>query len=271
MARRVLLLLLLLFSACGGASTADCGRAGAGRPQNVLFVGNSYTFVNNLPGTFAKLACSGGHLVRAEMIAYGGWTLADHVRSKETQRVLSNTRWDVVVLQEQSLIPALEGKRMDLMVPASRLLVGRIRAAGAKPVFFMTWGYRKGMPGEGLGDYAEMQAKLADGYRAVARDVGAEVAPVGLAWQAALNRNPALDLWDRDGSHPTPAGTYLAACVFYAVIFGQSPVGIGYNGGLRDAMARTLQAFAAETVFGGPPIPPPGSAQTTATAPNGPK
>lgn len=79
------------------------------RPETcmrVLFIGNSYTFVNDLPGTFAELAQSGGHTVQTGMLALGGWTLADHVNAHETLDTLKSAKWGFVVLQEQSEIPA---------------------------------------------------------------------------------------------------------------------------------------------------------------------
>jgi hypothetical protein len=60
----------------------------------------------------------------------------------------------------------------------------------------------------------------------IAQELGATVVPVGVAWQALLRRWDCPTLYDRDGSHPTLAGTYLAACVFFATLFGQDPLGI---------------------------------------------
>jgi hypothetical protein len=78
------------------------------------------------------------------------------------------------------------------------------------------------------------------------------VAPVGYAWSAAYAQDPNLDLWQADGSHPTELGTYLAACVFYAAIFGRSPEGSSYVGGVPGDTARILQATAAHLVLDSP-------------------
>lgn len=75
------------------------------------------------------------------------------------------------------------------------------------------------------------------------------VAPVGAAWQTAVAQKAFPALWQDDGSHPTVQGTYLAACVFYATIFRQSPMGLSYHDGLSDAEAIKLQEVAATTVF----------------------
>jgi hypothetical protein len=230
--------------------TAGCGNTPTERASctRILFVGNSYTFVNDLPGVFAELARSGGHRVETGMAAEGGLTLAEHVNSAATAGQLAASRWNLVVLQEQSQIPAFPQSRTGQMYPAARVLVGRIRQAGARPMFFETWAHRDGWPENGLRDYSSMQAQVSAGYEAIARELGVPVARVGAAWATAHRDDPGIVLWQDDGSHPTAAGTYLAACVFYATVFGQSPAGLAYSAGLPADVARTLQQIAGATI-----------------------
>jgi hypothetical protein len=225
-----------------------------GFPQctRILFIGNSYTSVNNLPGTFAKLAKSGGHSVETEMAAPGGWTLSDHAASPDTLTKLTSKKWDYVVLQEQSQIPAIEPFRVQGMYPASRQLVSKILEAEADPVFFLTWAHRDGMPDNGMPDYETMQAQIDFGYLQIAQELNARVAPAGIAWLLAREQNPQRNLWQDDGSHPNITGTYLAACVFYAVIFRQSPVGLKFTAGLPEETARQMQTTAADLVLQNP-------------------
>ena len=93
-----------------------------------------------------------------------------------------------------------------------------------------------------------MQSAIDDGYLAIAAEEQAAVAPVGVAWSTMLNQ-PHPGLWQDDGSHPTTAGTYLAACVFYATIFHQSPRGLTYRADLSPVDAAMLQTIAADTVL----------------------
>jgi hypothetical protein len=186
------------------------------------------------------------------MVAKGGQTLAGHAKSSGTLEKLTGQRWDFVVLQEQSRVPAITAQRNEHMVPAARLLDERAAESGTEPVLFMTWAARNGLPSAGFKDYAAMQSAIEAGYLEVAGEIGAMVAPVGVAWQRALEEHPELELWQRDGSHPSPEGTYLAACVFYATLLGESPEGAGELAGLPEETARFLQAVAAETVLGDP-------------------
>lgn len=93
-----------------------------------------------------------------------------------------------------------------------------------------------------------MTAELADAYTSVGNDNDALVVPVGLAFAAALARRPELHLHMDDKSHPTLAGTYLAACTVYAALFRRSPIGLAHMSDLDSVIARFLQSMALETV-----------------------
>ncbi len=138
------------------------------------------------------------------------------------------------------------------MYPAARTLVEKIREQDARPLFFQTWAHREGLPENGMLDYQSMQSQLNIGYEGIAQELSVAVVPVGQAWELALKQYPDLTLWQTDGSHPSQEGTYLAACVFYAVIFKESPVNLSYRAGLSKSIAIDLQTIAAETALDKP-------------------
>jgi hypothetical protein len=222
---------------------------GPGSALRVLFIGNSYTYVNDLPGMFAGLGRSGGHRVETGMAAKGGWTLSAHAGSSETLDKLKWSKWDFVVLQEQSQVPSVEQYRVGSMYPAARSLVRQIKATGAAPVFFLTWAHREGWPKNGLNGYESMQLQIERGYLAIGQELHVVVAPIGYAWLMARRHHPHLDLWQRDGSHPKEQGTYLAASVFYATLFRQSPEGLAYLAHLPEEIAHELQRIASQAVL----------------------
>ena len=237
--------LFLLISACAPALKCEAGNC-----TRVLFVGNSYTCVNDLPNTFAQLANAGGHAVEVDMVAPGGATLADHVNSGDMLEKLKGTQWNYVVLQEQSLIPSVEDSFTALMIPAARTLITQIRQYKATPLLFITWAHRDGYPEAGLNSYEAMQFSIDNNYLRLGQGLNVASVPVGFAWQSAAHRQPSFELWQSDGSHPTGTGTYLAACVFYATIFHQSPNGLAYRGDLSKGTAQALQEIASKTVLG---------------------
>jgi len=149
-----------------------------GRPTRVLFIGNSYTYFNNLPEIFARLAQAGGRgKVETRMDAPGGWRLKDHWEKGEARKALRDGRWDFVVLQDQSTLGVndyFEGKPRvtsdEVFKPYAEKWAAAIREAGATPVFYLTWA-RKATP--------EDQAALNYAYMTAAREGKAVVAPVG--------------------------------------------------------------------------------------------
>ena len=183
---------IIFFSGCSPAKSDDPKKSGA--PLRILFLGNSYTYVNDLPKMFAQLADAGDHPVETGMIAKGGWTLAHHVNSPETINAIRSSKWDYVVIHEQSQIPAIENSRKYTMYPSARYLVPIIKQKGATPIFFMTWGHRNGWPEQGMTDFESMQSQIEQGYLEIAQELGVSVVPVGHAWSKAIRKYPDITL-----------------------------------------------------------------------------
>jgi len=214
---RSLRLLVVLWLFAGASQGAE--------PLRVLFIGNSYTYVNNAPQIFAQLARAAlpGRQVEAGMAAVGGATLVSLWEHSDALRVLRSSKWDYVVLQENSLLGGgLRDGKFVVNAPSLfdwgvRLFDTEIRRAGARTVLLLTWS-RRGEP--------DQQQDLDYAYDSVARELGAVLAPVGPAWKRAREQDPGLELYAKDGSHPSPLGSYLLACVVLSSLFPKA------NGGL---------------------------------------
>ena len=181
--------------------------------MKILMIGNSYTFFNDLPGVLAKKL---GAEVRGNL--KGGASLIDRLDpaselGQECMKLLSE-KWDYVVLQDHSRGPVV---RSEEFFRASAELCALAKKAGAVPVFYSTWAYQKGGPtGNAFGmDYGEMYRALSAAYAKAASDNGGLVAEVGKAFYESDDVDA---LFDPDGSHPSPAGTELAASVMAEVI-----------------------------------------------------
>jgi hypothetical protein len=201
----------------------------AKRPLRVLFIGNSYTFFNGGLGSLVQALANsvkGGRRMEFVEVTKGGQTLEGHWKEGKALAEIRKGGWDYVVLQEHSMRPVIEREKMWIY---ARMFVGEIKKTGAKTVFYETWA-RKNRP--------EMQAGLDQAYSGIAKEIAALVAPAGLAWERALRTKPDLSLHIADLSHPTPAGSYLNACVFYETFFGKSPEGLPRT--LRNSAGKAL-------------------------------
>jgi hypothetical protein len=183
-------------------------------PVRILFIGNSFTQRNDLPGLVSGLAAERGLQVKSELISAGGASLRTHWNAGHATRAIATGGYDYVVLQEQSTLPV---KNADRMAENVRLFDEAIQRAKSTTVLYMTWA-REHAP--------ETQRAITDAYNTIGRELGAIVVPVGLAWQSCLSQHGMPVLYDRDQSHPALAGSYLAACVFLAALLKENPIGI---------------------------------------------
>ncbi len=225
----------LLVSITWGVALSACGLASPGSPR-ILLIGNSYTYFNDGIGRSLEGLAPDAFV---ETVAKPGYSLEDHWNDAEAVSKIQSASWDYVVLQEQSQRPVLSPANF---YQYAKVLDQTVRVAGARTVLMMTW-ERPDSVAAGV-----TSTNLASAYNQVAQELGADVAPVGLAFARSRIERPDILLYSEDG-HPTPQGTYLAACVIYGTLFRKSPEGNAFEG--RDVPASDsayLREVAAETL-----------------------
>lgn len=223
----------------------------------VLWIGNSYTSVNNLPQVVRDIALSAGDTVEFDSNAPGGYTFQNHSTNATTIQKIKSQKWNFVVLQAQSQEPSFPPTQVQSQtMPYAHFLDSLVRDNDSctETIFYMTWGRKYGDQSNCAGypplcTFKGMQARLRDSYLQMANDNHAIVAPAGMAWQKSWETDSLINLWSSDNSHPSMAGTYLTACVFYAAIFRKSPIGISYSPLGNQATTTFLQTVAHHTVF----------------------
>lgn len=226
--------------------------------SSVLFIGNSYTTANDLPNTLRQLALSLGDTLTVASSAPGGFTLQQHASHAPTLNAIEAQPWDFVVMQEQSQLGALPVEATSTE-PGMLQLMAAIEANHecTYPVLYMTWGRENGdaqfCPNYPyMCTYQGMQQALQDNYTALANWNDAWTAPVGAAWRTVRASHPGIGLYQGDGSHPSMAGTYLAACVLYAAFFQESCTNATFNASLDAGTAAILRSIASATVLDEP-------------------
>lgn len=219
----------------------------------VLFIGNSYTYYNNMPNLISGIANSKGDFFQSISQTPGGASFYGHASNPTTFSKINNDFWDYVVLQGQSQEIAFSNSQVNTQsLPYIKQISDSIyiNNPSSKILMYMTWGRENGDPQwPPISTFDEMNGRLRLGYMRMADSVGALVSPVGSAWKYVRDNNPAITLYDADGSHPSLNGSYLAACVFYAAIYRKSPVGSPAIVNISQADANILQTAAALTVL----------------------
>lgn len=217
------------------------------RPR-VLFVGNSYTAVNNLPQLVQSVAQSMGDDITYGSSTPGGCTFQQHCNN-ESMALIRQGGWDYVVLQEQSQLPSFPQSQVESQVfPYAARLVDSVYANSpcAEPMFYMTWGRKNGDQDNAiyfpvLGTYEGMDSMLAVRYTYMAEVNDASLCPVGRVWRYLRDNHSDIELYQGDGSHPSLAGSYAAACAFYVMFFHRNPEEISYDAGLGSVVASTIR------------------------------
>ena len=209
------------------------------RTERILFIGNSLTYVNDLPRTVREVVAQGTNVtVHTETVAFPDFSLEDHWNDGRARRALQSGRWTVVVMQQGPSAGA-DGRRV-LREFAGRF-AGVAKQRGARVALYTVWPSRAR-----LGDIDA----VIESHQLAAHDAGGEVVPVGVAWRDVLAADASAPLYADDGFHPSRAGTYLAALVFRAWLTREPVAGVtkDWRGatrlGLKPAGVQLLEAAA---------------------------
>lgn len=220
-----------------------------GQPTlRVLFIGNSLTAGNDLPGLVEALSrgdAGATRRIEAQAVLVGGADLGDQWDAGGVRRAIERGGWDFVVLQQgPSAAPESRARLLATVEPYGPAIRA---AAGARPAMYAVWPEKVRMAAFG---------RVSEPYRLAAEALDGLFLPAGDAWLAAWRRDPALPLYGADDFHPSPAGTYLAALVIYGGLTGRPVAGLPAPGETADGrrfaippdQARVLQEAAAEVL-----------------------
>lgn len=218
----------------------------------LLFIGNSYTFTNDIPKILRRISATAAAppSIETDQVLVGGASLENHWETGDAQGKIDEKTWTHVVIQGQSLEPLYQPATF---ATHADLFATRATAAMATPTFYATWARAAGDPSYGQpwsgGSPDAMQDRLTKGYVDVAaKHTGAIVVKVGEAFRTSLKERPTLALHVADRSHPTLAGSYLSACTFYVKLTGSKvPPSSEVPAGLTAADATHLRSVADRT------------------------
>ena len=232
----------ILIAATAGACLGGQAETSQPTPPTILFIGNSFTAANGgidaILNQFSASPDNSGQALSTAMTSDGA-TLKQLWSNRGVRRAIQSGAYRVLILQAD--IPESD---VATFQEYTRDFVGEARQAGTRPVLLMAWAYDR------LGWITQDEIALA--HEEIGRELGIDVAPVGLAWSRVKAERPTLDLYAPDREHPSASGSYLAACVVYATVTGGSPAGKWAAGesfkGMDAATASYLEGVAWDTV-----------------------
>ena len=184
---------------------------------SVLFVGNSYTYFENLTQIVSMMSDSLDTKLITKKSTIGGAKLRQHwlgLRGLKTKEMIKEGNFDIVVFQDHSMSTI---NQPDSIRKYAKLFINYAKEHNAKPYLYQTWAREK------IPQYQETITKV---YGEIANENNATLVSVGEAWKLTNRLRPDLNLYHTDGSHPSRLGTFLTACMFVKSILGELPTNI---------------------------------------------
>ncbi|HRP02671.1 MAG TPA: hypothetical protein PLE30_08495 [Candidatus Kapabacteria bacterium] len=200
-------------------------------PTKILFIGNSYTFTYSMPSILSEIISENGDKAMIETVAMGGYYLKNHLENPETIRKINKEKWDIVIIQEQSQLPALSDDIVKIesypyLTSLDSLI--NLNDVCTKKYLYMTWGRKFGDSTNctkfpKLSTYEGMDRELRLRYLEYSNKIAANIVPVGLVWNYINSFYPDLELYSKDNSHPSQLGAITTAYTFYSFLFNKNP------------------------------------------------
>ena len=233
-----------VFTGTGFAQTEDTTR--------VLFIGNSFTYYNNMPQLFEQLGNLGNHPVKIMQHTPGGVSVGDisqgslaHMNNATVYQYIRDYKWDFLVLQDNQGRFVLDYgvfPSSSLVVKGHKMIRDSLLhySPCAQVLWFAGWG-----PKNGYLPYSATGVGLIDriyrNYTVLLDSAGHTITPIGAAWKRVVSASNPPNLWDVDDTHPSYAGSLLTAHVIYSSIFKTSAI--------ESAFTTTAIPFSTDTMF----------------------
>jgi hypothetical protein len=246
--RKILILLDLVFILFIGLQLYSVKKQ-----TKVLFIGNSYTYRNEMPDIFEHIAISKGKNIFVQSCTKGRATFLIQSKRNAVYDAIDDQKWDYVIVQGASRDLIQDREYIEeYTLPALEKVLKAIKknSRRTKTLFYMTWGYKNGYkPNDKTDSYEKMTLKVRDGYLELMERYRFGVVPVGMAWKDSRRKRVDMKLHVNDGAHPSLKGSYLAACCFYSAIFNESAIGSTYYSKLGPKTGYYLQSVGSRNVL----------------------
>ncbi len=234
---------------------------------NILFLGNSLIFYNDMPAIFDNIAKAAGKNVSVSSITKGSATISDFASSEtavgqEFSKKLLTKKWDYIIIEPSRRITPYENTVLEAEIASAKTIQRFAKSSGAEILLYSVWGNNTGnltvytanspinIVSSGTqsiprGAHARFMYETAE---LISEELGGvKIIKSGYAFENLIADHPDINLYHSDERHPSPEGSYLAACTVFSTIFGEKTEGIDYTFNL--ASAEKLQKASDATVI----------------------
>lgn len=219
---------------------------------SILFIGNSFTHMNDMPSIFNKIAVSKDQILHVEKNTQAGASFRVHTTRPDLFLKIKDRKWDYVVLQGYSRELSHTKVHIDTAtIPYITQIIDSIRFNNSctNLLFYNTWGYKNGfVERDEINTYKKMQDSINSGYKYISEHFNIPIVPVGYVWELVRSQHPEMNLYVEDEQHPNRLGSYLSASTFYASIYNDTPEG-AITSTISTENAEIIQKAAADIVL----------------------
>lgn len=225
-------------------SSCSTGIFSSKTDYSVLFIGNSFTGYNNMPGMFSFLSDKAGYSTYVDYFLKYGFSMKEILADTQLYEMLEERVWDKIVIQTDYDM-AYSYKRNTLI---QSLLAFRDSAGiycDSCEIFLVSvWAPKDGYVIENSDtlSYDEFQNMLIEGVSYAADALEMPIIPSGSVWQALCSEIINYK-YDSDGYHPGIAGSYIFACAGFCSIYRNKAAGVHYYGSVEEDEGVLIQAY----------------------------
>lgn len=194
-----------------------CKKAKTNQPQpvivysdsakSILFVGNSLTYYNDLPGLVARIGRDSGVEIKTEMVAYGNYALEDHWNDGQIQQLIANKKYDFVVVQQG---PSSQADGRAMLLDYGARIKNLCVTHNTQLAFFMVW--------PAFANFNNFDGVIRN-YTDAAVATNSMLCPVGKIWKEYFLSTGDYSYYGPDMFHPSQKGSDNAALIIFKTLF----------------------------------------------------
>ena len=205
------------------------------KSYKVLFIGNSFTYYNDLDKVTEEIGKSIGVDITCDRVAIGAHKLIEFATdgddgANQIAQKVNNNDYTHIIIQEQSTLPL---SNYSQFLDGATKLVGQLKEKepNAEIRLYQSWGYQNMVDAKYGNTIAECENKVCDAYKKVGKALDLKIHYVGKAFTKWLNDNPDVSpYYSKDNKHPSFLGTYISGLMHVASLTGKNLSGVTYQG-----------------------------------------